>query len=45
MDITEPTEIVQESFLLIFDKGTFDCVVCNDETNDATKVESMLENI
>ena len=32
MDITEPTEIVQESFLCIFDKGTFDCVVCNEES-------------
>jgi len=32
MDITEPTEIVQESFLVIFDKGTLDCVVCNDDS-------------
>ena len=45
MDITEPTEIVQESFLCIFDKGTFDCVVCNEETNTQNKIESMLENI
>ena len=33
MDITEPTEIVQESFMCIFDKGTLDCVVCNEEAN------------
>ena len=45
MDITEPTEIVQESFLLIFDKGTLDCVVCNEESIIQTKVESMLQNI
>ena len=45
MDITEPTEIVQESFLCIFDKGTFDCVVCNEESNAQQKIESMLENI
>ena len=31
MDITEQTEIVQESFMCIFDKGTLDCVVCNED--------------
>ena len=45
MDITEPTEIVQESFLCIFDKGTLDCVVCNDDTQLQQKVEAMLDNI
>ena len=45
MDITEPTEIVQESFLCIFDKGTLDCVVCNDDSILQQKVEAMLENI
>ena len=30
MDITESNLIEDESFNLIFDKGTFDCVCCNE---------------
>lgn len=30
--------------MLIFDKGTFDCIVCGEQSAQ-TKVESMLENI
>ena len=44
MDITEPNEIVQESFHLIIDKGTFDCVACGDQ-NTHNKIEAMLDNI
>ena len=44
MDITEPNEIVQESFHLIIDKGTFDCVACG-EQNTHSKIEAMLDNI
>ena len=44
MDITEPNEIVQESFHCIIDKGTFDCVACA-ETDTHQKIDSMLDNV
>ena len=44
MDITELTEINEESFSCIFDKGTFDCVTCS-ESDTNRKIEAMMNNI
>lgn len=44
MDIAEPLDILDsESFTLILDKGTFDCVACSDQYGKRTK--QMLDNI
>lgn len=44
MDITEPLEILDsDSFSLILDKGTLDCITCAD--NFGVKTKQMLENI
>lgn len=44
MDITEPLEILDsDSFALILDKGTLDCITCADSFGAKTK--QMLENI
>ena len=44
MDITEQNEIVEESFICVIDKGTFDCIACA-EDGSHRKIDSMLENI
>ena len=44
MDITMSPDIMPESFNLIFDKGTLDCVACN-EVQTQKKIEAMLQNI
>lgn len=44
MDITEPLDILDsESFTMIIDKATFDCVACSDLYSQRTK--QMLDNI
>ena len=47
MDVTEQIELGEDSFFnCIIDKGTLDCVLCNeDEAEGSQKAENMLLNM